>query len=205
MYGSIQERDLYSKLSQEFPLIMNHLEKFRSRAQHRSDKGDYWWELRGCDYYDGFEKSKLVWPEIAKESRFALDDNGNYLNKTCFFTNIKDNYLLGVLNSRLIWFYLKNVCSVLGDPDKGGRLMQQKMYVEKIPIVRPTEDNKKIADEIGRSAFSLTQLLKRNEGYLDLTGINSQYAKLIQDSINQKVNLLYQLTDEEIRIVESNS
>ena len=42
--------------------------------------------------------------------------------------------MLGLLNSKVIWFFLKNTCSVLGDAEKGGRLLQQKIYLEQVPI-----------------------------------------------------------------------
>jgi len=32
----------------------------------RDDQGDYWWELRHCDYYQEFEKEKIVWQEIVR-------------------------------------------------------------------------------------------------------------------------------------------
>jgi uncharacterized coiled-coil DUF342 family protein len=39
---------------------------------------------------------------------------------------------LGLLNSKLIWFYLINICASLGDPKNGGRLNMQRIYLETI-------------------------------------------------------------------------
>src|SRR3990170_854687 len=32
---------------------------------NRDDQGDYWWELRDCDYYGEFEKEKIIYPDIS--------------------------------------------------------------------------------------------------------------------------------------------
>jgi len=110
-------------ISEKFPAIANHLQPYAKEATKRSDQGDYWWELRTCAYYDAFEQPKLVWPEIAKESRFAYCSDSLFVNKTCFMCPVDDKYLHGLFNSKVIWFFLENTCSILGDADKGGRLL----------------------------------------------------------------------------------
>jgi len=132
--NSGSSEDKWQWFEKNFPAISRHLEPHRKEAEIRTDQGDYWWELRACEYYSEFKQPKIIWPEIAKESRFTFDNEGYYLNKTCFFTPTKDLFLLGILNSKLLWFFLKNICSVLGDPNKGGRLLQQTIYTEQLPI-----------------------------------------------------------------------
>jgi hypothetical protein len=67
-------------------------------------------------------------------SRFTLDIEGYYGNKITFIIPDNNPYLLSTLNSRLIWFYLKKVCAVLGDAEAGGRLNLQTIYIETLPI-----------------------------------------------------------------------
>jgi hypothetical protein len=43
--------DPFGWLRQNYPAIANHLLPFAEAAQKRCDKGEYWWELRACDYY----------------------------------------------------------------------------------------------------------------------------------------------------------
>jgi hypothetical protein len=69
-------------------------------------------------------------------SRFTLDEDGHYTNDKTFFIPKSDSYLLALLNSRLVWSYLKNICSVLGDADDGGRLELRTIHVETVPIRR---------------------------------------------------------------------
>lgn len=117
-----------------YPAIFEYLSQWQPELEKRYDKGKHWWELRACDYYEIFEKPKIIYPVIAKESRFVLDRLGKFTNDKVFIIPVDDLYILGVLNSVIVWHYLKSICSVLGDPNNGGRLELRSIYVSKIPI-----------------------------------------------------------------------
>jgi hypothetical protein len=119
-----------------YPAVMVHLKKYQEQLEARWDKGEHWWELRACAYYDLFEKPKIFYPDIAKESRFALSPSGQYFGNTCYFIPSADPFLLGVLNSKAVWFYFSNYATVLGDAAEGGRLRFFQQDVVKIPIPR---------------------------------------------------------------------
>ena len=126
--------DKWSWFRRHYPAIANHLAQFGKEAESRYDKGEYWWELRPCDYYDKMEMPKIVFPDIAKESRFAYDETSKFVLNTAYIIPKNDFYLLGILNSRLIFSYYKRTASVLGDPDKRGRLRWIYQDVIDIPI-----------------------------------------------------------------------
>jgi len=56
-----------------YPAVKRYLESFKEELEKRCDKGNYYYELRACDYYSAFENPKIVYPDIAKESRMTLD------------------------------------------------------------------------------------------------------------------------------------
>jgi type I restriction-modification system DNA methylase subunit/predicted type IV restriction endonuclease len=204
-FGKVDNK--WTALKKRHPSIASHIEPFIARAQKRLDKGEYWWELRPCDYYSEMEKPKIIWPEIAKESRFTFDDSSYSLNKTCFFTPSNDKYLLGILNSRTIWFFLKSLCSVLGDAQKGGRLLQQKIYLEQLPIRTIDFDNpaeKKMHDNLVGLVDEMLKLNKELQGKSfdsEREPLERQIAAT-DKKIDELVYQLYGLTEEEIRIVE---
>ncbi len=68
----------------QHPMLMEHLGQFEELAKRRTDQGEFWWELRACSYLEEFSKPKIVYPEIAKESRFTLEVGAKYLNNKCF-------------------------------------------------------------------------------------------------------------------------
>ena len=192
---------------QNYPAIANHLLPFTEAGEKRCDKGEYWWELRQCAYYADFEKPKIIWGEIAKESRFTFDREAILLNATCFFIPIDDLYLLGLLNSKPIWFCLKNLCPILGDPNKGGRLRLKKIYIENLPIrsidfSNPSDKTRhgQIIELVNRMLLSHQQL-KTTRTPQEKTMIQRQI-ETMDRKINQIVYELYDLTAEEIKIIE---
>lgn len=74
---------------------------------------------------------------------FAYDTQGFYINQTCYFIPKEDMYLCAVLNSKLIYFYMKQIASNLGN----GAFRWIKQFIEKLPIIEQNKENKqKIAE-----------------------------------------------------------
>ncbi|CAA0147720.1 conserved hypothetical protein [Tenacibaculum maritimum] len=132
------EADAWQWFSNEYPLIANHLKEYESRARKRSDQGNYWWELRACDYYNEFEIPKIVYPEIATEGRFTIDTKNTYFDMTSFIIGSESKELLGILNSKLISFIFKEISSEI----RGGFLRWKRQYVYNLPIPEEIENLK---------------------------------------------------------------
>lgn len=126
-----------------YPAVLEHLRQWEDRLRRRTDQGDHWWELRSCDYYDAFDKPKIIYPDIAKEPRFHLDREGVYFSNTTYFIPTDDEFLLAVLNSSILWEYAKNHLSVMGDIEKGGRLRFFSRDFLKFPIPHADDEQKK--------------------------------------------------------------
>lgn len=137
----------------KYPAVYKHLKRWKKELQARQDQGNHWWELRACSYYNIFEIPKIHYPEIARDPRFSFDDTGIYPLKTVFTIPSSDLYLLGILNSNPAWKYLKRVCSVLGDADKGGRLTLQTIFVEQLPIPTASSKEKKAIEILAQKCL----------------------------------------------------
>lgn len=204
-----RSEDGWKYLSTNYPAIVNHLTKFESEAKVRYDKGEFWWELRSCDYYSEMEKPKIVFPDIAKESRFSFDNKGMYVGNTAYIIPKEDYYLLAILNSRLIFSYFKRSASVLGDPDKGGRLRWIYQDVAKIPIrtINPSVESEvytaeKLKELVVRILDLNQELLKLGDVITDSRGKLVADIKGIEYKIDRMVYDLYGLTVEEQEIVD---
>ncbi|MEH2398245.1 Eco57I restriction-modification methylase domain-containing protein [Nostoc sp.] len=160
-----------------YPAIFGHLHQWKNELMNRSDQGHYWWELRSCAYYSAFEYPKIIFPDIAKESRFTLDLKGIYADMTAFIIPLNDLYLLGILNSSHVWNYLCQIAAVLGDSEKGGRVRLKRTYIKKIPIP--------IVSNTQREAIS--QLVQK---CLDAKGVNCE---IWEKEIDERVAALYGL------------
>lgn len=95
--------------SESYPAIAAHLEPFAEKGKKRYDKGEYWWELRTCDYYTEFIKTKIMWPEIAGSARFAYDNSGYYANNKVFIITDGSHYLLELHKKKSSIHLLPNV------------------------------------------------------------------------------------------------
>lgn len=163
-------------LESRFPSVYEWLLPFRARAVERGDRGEYWWELRSCDYWSEFSVPKIVWPDIGKLPRFSLDIAGHVLGNTAYFIPTSDYFLLGVLSSWTMWFAISRACQPLRL--RGGRWQYRlfSQFMERLPI--PT--SAKAADEIAGIAQScstlgpqLRQLERKAEAQLAATFLGS--------------------------------
>jgi hypothetical protein len=187
--------------ARKFPALAKHLAPFAEIAKRRWDKGEFWWELRPCDYYDIFEKPKIVYPDIAKESRFALDEDGYYTANTTYIIPVADKYLLAILNSRLIWEYYKSIAAVLGDADKGGRLRWFTQDVVRLPIAKANKECRIAISQKVDAMLAAKKALAKAKTEKEKNYYENKCATLDRQ-IDKLVYELYGLTEEEIRIIE---
>ena len=146
---------------EKYPAIFNHLKKYQENLEKRWDKGNYWHELRACDYYNEFEKPKIVYPDIAKESRIIYDLDGTHFNNTTYFIPTSDKWLTGILNSKLVFYFYKHNSTVIGNADKGGRLRWFTQDVKKIPIPSVDEEIK------SKLEYLIDQIIDLNKNHLN--------------------------------------
>ena len=191
---------------EKYPAILKHLKQFQLQLQKRWDKGNHWWELRACDYYDEFKKPKIIYPDIATTCRFAIDRNGYFSSNTTYFIPKDDFYLLGILNSKLGQFYFSDVCAGL---EGGGstylRFFGQ--YLEGFPVRTINISNssdKAHYDKMVKLVepmLSLHKQLAAAKTPDDKTRLQRQIDATDQQ-IDHLVYELYGLTGKEIQIVK---
>jgi type I restriction-modification system DNA methylase subunit len=133
----IAENDAFEWLQARHPHLAAYLAPFADAARKRTDKGDYWWELRACAYYEAFDKPKILYPDISQGNKFCFDTEGQFFGNTAYFVQTEQAWLAALLNSRAMWFYLSGVCEAL----RGGewRLRMFTQQIETLPIPAATE------------------------------------------------------------------
>ncbi|BAW63276.1 class I SAM-dependent DNA methyltransferase [Helicobacter pylori] len=182
---------------EKYPAIKAHLDSHYDTIATRSDQGDTPYHLRNCAYLEDFEKEKIVYGEIVQEPRFYLD-NGEcelgyfYAEATSFIlTGEHLRYLLGMLHSKLITFAFKTFYAGGGLGESGYRY--KKAFIERLPIPKITPQNQKLARKITDGAKQILALKEKNPK------ANTQK---LEKEIDALVYQLYNLTDEEIKIIE---
>jgi adenine-specific DNA-methyltransferase len=158
----------------------------------RKKTNNKWFETQDqIAYYAEFEKEKVVWQRITREPTFCLVDSGIYiLDSMAFF--VSDQYLkyeMAVLNSSTILYYTNKVVHQYGFT--GFRLANQ--YVEVMPIPPITPENQPLVSQI-ESLVDQILARKRGNPHAD--------TRDLERDIDQLVYRLYDLSPDEIRLVE---
>jgi len=120
-----------------FPALHSHLKPHETRLRRRHDQGSFWWELRSCKYYDALDKPKIVAKRILFHSSFCLDKQSHWVNDSTVFLNTDDLYILAVLNSRVLWWYIYRLWPHM--KDEALRVQNEKWLSVPIPEVNAQE------------------------------------------------------------------
>ncbi|WP_305875976.1 class I SAM-dependent DNA methyltransferase [Helicobacter pylori] len=182
---------------EKYPATKAHLDAHYDTIATRCDQGDTPYNLRNCAYLEDFEKEKIVYGEIVQEPRFYLDNGecelgGFYAEATSFIlTGEHLRYLLGMLHSKLITFAFKTFYAGGGLGESGYRY--KKAFIERLPIPKITPKNQELARKI---TDCTERILKSKEKD---PKANTQE---LEKEIDALVYQLYNLTDEEIKIIE---
>ncbi|EPC4612611.1 class I SAM-dependent DNA methyltransferase [Campylobacter coli] len=189
------EQDLKEQYPSLYKHLLSHKERLSKRNKEETGIRYEWYCLQrwGANYYQEFEKEKLGWQRITQEPSFILEKEYILLDSMAFMVANSKNelkYLLGFLNSNLIFYYFKNIGHLYSD--KGFLLSNQ--YVEKFPIPKINSKNQKLADELINLADDILKAKEQDKN------ANTQE---LENKINSIVYKLYNLTEEEIKIIEN--
>lgn len=161
------QREAESIFRQTYPSLHKHMKQFESQLRRRYDQGRFWWELRSCSYYDALEQPKIVVQQILYHSVFALDIESHLANAKVYSVTTDDLYLLGILNSRVMWWYLYRMWPHMKDE----ALAVQKPKLLSLPIPEAPAELRSKIEKLVRQAY---EIAGEKEKLSDLLPIESQ-------------------------------
>ncbi len=177
---------------EKYPALKSHLDSHYDTIATRSDQGDTPYHLRNCAYLEDFEKEKIVYPCImAKEPCFVYEEKGFYAPAPANIITgdkIEIKYITALLNSKCIYFAMRKF--YMGGGIEGELKTNN---LEKIPIPKITPQNQKLADKITDGAKAILEA-KEKDPKANTQGLEKEIDALVYQ--------LYNLTDEEIKIIE---
>jgi hypothetical protein len=180
----LSEEEAFAQMNEQYPSVFKWLLRFEEDARKRSDQGEYWWELRACDYYDAFETPHIVTPSFALHPLLTLDNHASYSNNKTTIIGSSDKWLLAILNAKVTDYWMLNISNKI----RGGWLDFEPRYLTLIPIAEPSEAEKLRLDEL------VTQRMGLATGTAE--------AKALEQAIDAVVYGVYGLTAEEVGVVE---
>lgn len=200
----------------KYPAIENYLTGFKKKLLPKPKNwkgkkwpgrkpGSYeWYEIQDTvDYYREFEKPKIVVPSIVQRASCSFDEGNVLSNDKTSIIVTDQKYLLGLLNSKLLDFFIHSIAST----KQGGYFEYKPMYLERLPIRAIDFSNPADVEKHGRMVSlveSMLDLHKRLQA-----ARTPQEKEMLQrqidgtdGQIDALVYELYGLTGEEIKIVE---
>jgi type II restriction/modification system DNA methylase subunit YeeA len=189
-------KDLNEKyLQQYYPNIYIHIYKYKnimiSKRKNLNERLDKWFTLnRGTAHPNIFISPKIVAPQRSPKNTFGYNEVPWYASADVYFITQKDEnvslkYILALLNSKLyyLWLYYRG-------KRKGEFLELYQKPLSEIPIkIVPQMDQQPFIDLVDQILAA-----KKTNHAADTTAWEKEIDRLVYK--------LYELTDEEIRIIE---
>ena len=151
--GASQEAE--EAFKNQYPAIYNHLLQYKTELSNRnkSETGIRyeWYALQrwGANYWEDFNKQKIMYPNMTKFMPFLLDNNSFFINDKGFIiTGNNLSYLIAFFNSNIF-----KICYRDNFPElQGGTRELRKIFFEqvKIPNIQDiiAEDFNKLVNDV---------------------------------------------------------
>jgi len=188
--------DIKKRFPKTYSYLIEHEALFKARENGRAGKMQHWYTYIYPKNLNKFEQPKLSSMEICASHPNVVYNTDHFYHPTTVYSWVKKSdikesyeYLLAVANSKLLWWFLK----ITGDTLQGDARRFKTNYLNPFPLPKFVEEGveNKIVDLVKEVLE-----LKRQNPSVDTTDLENQ--------IDQWVYKLYDLTEEEIGIIENN-
>jgi hypothetical protein len=189
--ASIEAESAFQK---DYPAIYNHLLGYKEKLERRNSVETgiryEWYAMQrwASDYHEEFEKPKIMYQIFQTKPCFIYDEQGLYCNNSMWIISKADKVLLAILNSKMGWWLISKYCTAI---QNGFQLIWK--YFGQIPIPKFNQQQGKVITSIVNQILNA----KKSDPNADTTALETE--------IDQMVYQLYNLTAEEIEIIESSS
>ncbi|WP_394331318.1 Eco57I restriction-modification methylase domain-containing protein [Pricia antarctica] len=209
--GDCDEETAWEWMIQTYPSISKWLAPFKTKAKKRTDKGDFWWELRACEYYSDFQKVKIMYQKFQIKPCFIFDENGLYCNDSMWIIPSENRSLVGVLNSKMGWWLITKYCTQIQNgcqliwkyfgripiPDLNGELDDSVNSM--IALTKALNESLTGLSDLVQSKFGLEKLSRKLQNWHQL-----EFASFLKELKKQKVNLTLKEESEWLTYFEEN-
>ncbi|HEE9570067.1 TPA: class I SAM-dependent DNA methyltransferase [Campylobacter coli] len=177
-----------------YPSLKKHFDEFYPQLEKRTDKGLTPYNLRNCAYLDEFEKEKIVWNPVSGEYLFSYIKEHIFFNNSLFMMTLDVfslKYILAFMNSNCYKWLITLKTNLI---QTGSYAYGAKDKIERLPIPKINSKNEKLANELISLVDEILKAKEQNKN------ANTQE---LENKINSLVYKLYNLTEDEIKIIEN--
>lgn len=179
---------------EHYPSLKKHFDEFYPQLEKRSDKGLTPYNLRNCAYIEEFEKEKIVWNPVSGEYLFSYIKEHIFFNNSLFMMTLDVfslKYILAFMNSNCYKWLITLKTNLI---QTGSYAYGAKDKIERLPIPKINSKNEKLANELINLVDEILKVKEQDKN------ANTQE---LENKINSLVYKLYNLTEEEIKIIEN--
>jgi hypothetical protein len=204
----IPAKEFQEMFSRTFSYLHENRRHLEERERGRM-QGLSWYAYVYPKNIDVMGLPKILVPDIANRASFALDETGEYAFTSGYGITLKNTvveslkYILGLLNSKVLDFFLKKISTTM----RGGFFRYFTQFIEQLPI-RPIDFTDPADRERHDRMVALVEEMLSLHRQLAAARTDHEQTNLkrrieaADRRIDHLVYDLYNLTEEEIRIVE---
>jgi len=203
--------DLRTKYPNTFEYLSNLKKELLKRKVELNNNNFY--KYSAARSLSEYTQPKIMIPDMLVSNRVGYDEQGLFyhgpaIHSVVFNDEIKKwnaHFYLGVLNSKLFWFFISNTSTAL----RGDAYRLTPEFLNPFCFPKLDLNNKTIIDGYNKLNNLVIQMLSLNKKLNELGDKNtSETAKLKEeikktdDEINEEVYKFYSITDKEKEIIE---
>ena len=204
----IGEKELQRTAPATYQYLVENKAVLEARERNRM-KGSGWHGFVYPKNIEVMKRPKILVPDIAARASFALDEKGEFTFTSGYGIILKreiqesPKYILGLLNSKVLDFFLKKVSTAL----RGGFFRYFSQYVEQLPIRRLdlTRKEERAAHDGVVGLVDQTLRLRAQRHHVRTDHGKNLLDRQLQSALNEIDKLayaLYGLSKEEVAEVE---
>jgi type II restriction/modification system DNA methylase subunit YeeA len=203
-----------SEIKNNYPLAYEYFKYYELQLKAREDNklkdDENWHQFGRLQNIEKFEQPKIITQVLSASNTFAIDNKGEYYfvgggNAGGYGIVLKEDYkdyyfyVLALLNSKVLEFYLKNIST----PFRGGYFSYGKRFIEQLPIVLSSDLNVSEVIELSRILVEKNAYLSsRGDAITDEVNKVRVEVKSLTEKLDNLIYGLYYLTANEVSMIE---
>ena len=201
-----------SEIKERYPLAYEYFKHYELQLKTREDNklkdDENWHQYIYRKNLEKFEQKKIVTQVLASKNTFAIDLNGEFYfvgggNAGGYGIVLNDNnqnmyyFVLALLNSNVLEFYLKNIST----PFRGGYFSYGKRFIDKLPLLIPKDSRFDSVSSLSKEQVNISKKMQNLPNTDERDLLEREYDKRCQE-LNQMIYEIYGLNKSEITLLE---
>ncbi|MCG8769474.1 Eco57I restriction-modification methylase domain-containing protein [Tenacibaculum finnmarkense] len=145
------EKYIIENLPKAYSYLKHFEDEIKGRERGRMNIDEGWFLYIYPKNLPYFQFPKIMTREISLGCNMTYDEKGEFYHNTKVYSFVKkakfkvdEKFYLGILNSKVMWFFLKNT----GSEYRGGYYVFKTNYLKPFPLPEISENNQEIIDKV---------------------------------------------------------